>query len=264
MTSIRRSCVVLCLILCSLPTWAANFSLSNIDDEDMKQIVGDISTNFLHTTVSGASTLGTLFGFELGLIGGQTNTPHINDLVKLTDPTATADKIPHAGLIGILTVPLGITAEMGLLPRLGKEDFRLSSTSVAVKWTPTEILLDWPLSLAVKASYTQSKLAFKQEISNVPISYDYQNKQTAVMVMVSKNLAIVEPYFGFGTVSAKGDLAADVNTVFTSGVYELGAKRTGTIWVVGTELKLLVVKLGAEYTNMFNTSRVTGKLSFYF
>ena len=135
---------------------------------------------------------------------------------------------------------------------------------MAVKWTPTEVLLDRPLSLAIKASYTQSKLAFKQEISNVPISYDYENKETAVMAMVSKNLAIVEPYFGVGTVSAKGDLAADVSTVFTNGGYSLGAKRTGTVWVVGTELKLLFVKLGAEYTNMFNTSRVTGKLAFYF
>ena len=42
------------------------------------------------------------------------------------------------------------------------------------------------------------------------------------------------------------------------------ATRSGLIWQVGTEVKLLVVKLGVEYMQILDTSRMSGKLSVYF
>jgi hypothetical protein len=42
------------------------------------------------------------------------------------------------------------------------------------------------------------------------------------------------------------------------------ATRTGTVWMLGAEFKLLIAKLGLEYMHLFDTSRVAGKLSFYF
>ena len=77
---------------------------------------------------------------------------------------------------------------------------------------------------------------------------------------------LVEPYFGLGFVSAKGNLSANTsifNPSFTTDTSASGS-RSGALWMLGAELKLVVVKIGLEYMNVFNTSRVAGKVSFYF
>jgi opacity protein-like surface antigen len=243
---------------------ADDFTLQNVDSTQLKSMVGDLSTNFLHTSVSGASTLGHVFGFEVGVVGASTNTAHINDVVRETDPNASVDHVYNANILGVLTVPLGITAEIGFLPPVGSSKFHFNTQSLAVKWTPTEFLLDWPLSVALKASYTGSNLKIDQEVSGNDIHYKYNNRETALMALVSKNFVIVEPYFGLGLVQARGKLSADSSTVFADNVTSMEATRSGTAWMLGAELKLLVVKLGVEYTNLFNTGRVAGKLSVYF
>ena len=45
--------------------FAQNLSFQNLSDEDFKKVVKDLSANFMHTSVSGASPLGDVFGFEL-------------------------------------------------------------------------------------------------------------------------------------------------------------------------------------------------------
>ena len=63
-----------------LASFAQDVGFQNIDKDDFKNVVGDFSVNSLHTTVSG--TLGDVFGFEIGLVGGLTNTPEIDKLAK--------------------------------------------------------------------------------------------------------------------------------------------------------------------------------------
>jgi hypothetical protein len=243
---------------------ATSLSLTNLSDSDMKKIVGDLTTNFMHTSVSGASGLGHIFGFEIGIVGGQTSTPHLNDVVHETDPTVSADTVYDAALLGVLTVPFGISAEIGLLPSVGKDDFKASATSVAAKWTLTESVLDLPFSLAAKASYTTANIKAKQDVGGVSIDYKYDNTDTVIMGIVSKNFVIVEPYFGLGVVSGRGELSGSGTSIYANGSTSGSANRSSTTWMVGAELKLLVVKLGLEYANAFDTNRIAGKLSFFF
>lgn len=267
MTSFRYAIVSLsCLFACA-NAWATSIPLQNLNSDDMNKVVQDFSANFLHTSVEGAGTLGHIFGFEAGLVAGETNTPNLNQVANQNGVSGDASKLPNAALLGVITVPAGITAEASLLPKVGPASFEFSSFSGAVKWTPTEVFFDWPVSVAVKASYTSTTAQFSQTISGTAINYKYTNHESALMALVSKDLMIFEPYAGFGFVSAQGTLSADSTSAFNQAQFpgmSASASRTGTMWVVGTEVKLLALKLGAEYANIFNDSRVMGKLSLYF
>ena len=136
-------------------------------------MVDDLSANFIHTSVSGASALGRLWGFEVGLVGGQTQTPNINRLVKTADPNSDSPHLPMAELLGVLTVPAGITAEIGLVPKVGSSEFRFNSLSLSAKWTINEVIA-LPLSVAVKGHLTTLSMDSEDVIdvsgTNIPVT----------------------------------------------------------------------------------------------
>lgn len=256
------------LSLFSVIAQAQDIPLKDLTEGDFKNVVGEMSANFLHTTVSGAGTLGTIWGFEVGLIGGMTKTPDIDALVKRADTSASVDQIYHGALFGAVTVPLAITVEAGLIPKVGSETFKAQTTSLAVKWTPSELFFDLPLDLGVKAHVTKSTVEFKDDINGVATNFDYGQNQLGLTLLASKSFVVVEPFAGIGLVSSKGDLDVSGSTQVFDNSYTTGqsasVKRSGMMWLVGAQVKLLVFHLGAEYTNLYGTSRYTGKLSFAF
>lgn len=241
------------------------FSFQNLSDEDFKKVVQDMSANFVHTSVSGASPLGDIFGFELGLVGGQTSTPELDKYAKEVDPSVSADKVPHGEIIGILTVPLAITAEIGLIPKIGQDDFKFSSYHLAAKWTPSELFFELPVAIAAKVQYSQVNVEIKDTINTIPTTFEYDSSILGISAIVSKNLAVFEPYLGFGYMKADGKMDVTGSpTVFTGARRSASSEPSSSMFMVGTEVKLLIVKLGVEYMNVFDTSRFTGKVSFYF
>jgi hypothetical protein len=273
MNPLRRILFIFAISFVCLPTWGDGVPLQNLGESDFKKVVGDLSANFLHTSVSGAGTLGDIFGFEVGLVGGITNTPHMEKLAHAVDPNADADTVYHGELLGVVTVPFAITGEVGLIPKVGKDDFRFNAMSLALKWTPTKLFFeDFPVDLAAKVYTTKANLDFKDEIVSGAgdTTFTYKNSLMGVTALVSKNFAILEPYFGLGWVKATGDLTAtgpQSGSVFlpsyTSST-SVSEDTSSTLWMVGTEVKLLILKLGVEYTHVFDTSRYSAKLSFYF
>lgn len=257
------------ILMLSWNVAAQDLTLQNLNEDDFKKVAQDFSAVFNHTSVSGASSLGRLFGFELGLVGGLTNTKRMDEVADNgSGSNQDADQLPHAELLGALTVPLGITAEVGLIPKVGDEKFKFNTFTAAVKWTPTDILLDWPLSVAVKAHITKTAAEFKQDIQTVPTQFEYDNTITAFTLLASKNFVLVEPYVGVSWLSAKGEMSVSgspnvFDPSFTTGM-SASTSATSTGFMLGTEVKLLIFKLGVEYANLFGTSRYTGKLAFYF
>lgn len=266
-----RTLILISIALFTFLGHAQDLKFQNIDQADMKKVVNDFSAVLNHSSVSGASSLGTIFGFEVGVMGGITNTKRIDELVdESSGQNQKADQIPHAAIVGALTVPAGITVEGSFLPKVGGDDFKVQNMSLGVKWTPTDVFLDWPVSVAIKAHFTKSQAEFKQTISNVDTNFDYDNNITAFTLLVSKNFVMVEPYFGVSLLSAKGDLdVTGSSTVFDTSAFGAGttsasASTTSTGFMLGAEVKLLIFKFGAEYANLFGTSRYSGKLAFYF
>lgn len=255
--------------LLSIGALAQDIPLQNLTSEDVKNLVKETSANFNHTSVSGASSLGTIWGFEIGVVGGVTKTPKIDALVKQAEPQTKADQIPHGELLGRLTVPAGVTVEAGFIPKIGKEDFKFSTLSLGVMWTPTDVLLDWPVSVAGKLHLTKTNLDFKDTVGSPPVdtTFKYESTTTVLSLLVSKNFVMVEPYAGILFGQTKGDLdVTGSSTVFAGATGQTSAsgKSSGTGFMIGTELKLLVFKAGIEYSRLFDTGRFTGKLALYF
>lgn len=246
---------------------AQDVGFQNVNEDDFKKIVNDFSANSLHTSISGAGTLGDLFGFELGLVAGLTNTPEIDKLAKEANSGAKADKVPHAELLGMVTVPLGFTLEAGFIPSVGSDEFKYQVMSFAAKWTPTGVFIDLPVDLAIKLQTTKSEFEFESVVSSVNTKYKFDNTVMGLTAFVSKDFIVAAPYFGIGYVSGEGELTASGTPVFDPSyttAFSASEKATSTLLLVGSEFKLLVLKLGVEYARLFDTDRYSAKLSFFF
>lgn len=266
----RTQCIftMAIVLMFNISAFAEGFAFQNLNQGDLKNVIKDISANFNHTSVSGASPLGDIFGIEIGVVGGLTKSPELDKYAKAADPNSKdIDQIPHAALLGVISVPLAFTFEMGLIPKVGGEDFKFSSYSLAAKWTPSELFFDWPVALAAKVHFSKTDLNVKDTVNNVKTDMDFKDNMMGATVLVSKSFAVFEPYFGLGIVNADAELSGSGTAVFNpayTASNSASEKVSTTTWMVGAEAKLLVVRFGLEYANLFDTSRITGKFSFYF
>jgi hypothetical protein len=266
MRTLTLSFSMLFICLISSGAKATTVPLENLDQGAFKKVIGNFSANFNHTSVSGAESLGTIFGFEVGLVGGVTNSPDLQSLAIAADSSAKADRLPHGEILGVLTVPAGLTVEAGWLPKVGSRDFQYRTFSAALKWTPTDTLLDWPFNFALKGHVTATSLKFNAAVAGTPTDFDYDGSILGLTALVSENFGIVEPYFGLGVLRAKGTLDAGSSAAFDHGYATASAteKISSGELLLGAEVKLIVVKLGFEYARLFDAGQYNAKLSFYF
>lgn len=264
--------IVVLLSLWNLQAQSQDLFFDNITEQDMTDIANDFTGVFAPTSVSGANTLGSIFGFELGLVGSGTKAEKIERIVKREDPTADIPFLPSGGLLGRLTVPFGLTVEALLIPEVGDDDFKFQNTSLALMWTPTETLLSFlPLSLATKVHFTQTSLKFKQTDPGIPggtvqVDSEFKNTITGIQFLVSKNLLLVEPYAGVGFIQGDGELSVKGSApAFNFTASDSASKKVdGAQFFAGAELKLLIFKIGAEYSKHLDVNRYSLKLAAYF
>lgn len=254
---------------------AADLNFDNIDESDLKKIIGDFSGNFVHTTVSGASSLGHIFGLEFGIAGGASTTPGINSLIKEQDPNANEGALIHGGLIAQVSIPFGLTFEASLIPSTGNDELKISNTGIGLRWTMTDSIFSLPFHLALKAHSTKTTLDFATIINNsstggIPVNskINLNTSTSGLSLVLSKSLLIFEPYIGFGVLNSSGDMAVTgAGNIFDTTVTSSQAatsKTSGTQFFIGSELKLLILKLGVEYSKVIDVTRVTGKLALSF
>ncbi len=249
------------------PAHADSLELHNISEADLKAVVNDFSANFAFTTVSGAGSLGKIFGAEVGVIVGTSQSPNLDNLAQESNSSSSMGTLAHGGLVGIVSVPFGITGEVMMIPKMNMPDGHFSNTGLGVKWTITDTLLPIPMiDLAVRASMTKTKFEYSQPVSNVDTDVTFDDSQTAIQFLVGIDLPIIKPYIGVGTVTAEGEMGiSGANTIFNfTSSTKASSKVTSSQMIVGAEVRLLLIKFGFEYSKMFDTSRYTGKLSLAF
>ena len=245
---------------------AQNFKLTDLTPGDFARVTDDLSADFTHTSVSGHSTLGHLFGFEVGLVGTTTKTPNLDRLVRSAEPDASLRSLPGAELSGALSVPFGLTVELAGLPRVGNSSFHVHTYSLGVKWTVSE-LFPLPIGLAIKAQSTQAHVDATQNVNGVNATYDYDGWVHGLTVLAGYDFKIVAPYVGLGLLHASGDMKADGVVAFApqyTSNNEGTATRGSAELLIGAEVKLFVIKAGVEYARLFATERWAGKFAFYF
>ncbi len=251
------------LVLCHSTSFAF-LQFNNISDDDFKSVSKEFTANFSHLSVSGANTLGSIFGFEVGLIGGITSTPDTKRIVQSSGGSSIGE-IPNGVLYGALTIPMGVTFEANLMPSIEVAGVRSNVFSGAVKWTLTETLLPYvPLSLAAKFAYTHSSLDGDTVVNGNQTSLHFTDDATNLSLLASKDLFFVEPYVSVGLVSAHTNLKTDYGSVFINGSNSNSANIAGTAVLLGGEFKFILFKMGLEYGNILGASRYNLKLAFKF
>lgn len=255
-------------LLLATPSFASDITLDNLSENDVKRISQEFAANFVHTIVAPASSYGRIFGFELGVIGGVSESPEIDRISKTFDPTVTVDRIPHAGGIFAFSVPFGITGELSMIPQIDGDDLSLKNTSYALKWTFTDLFKKFPMDAAVRVHSGKSTLSYSDQIDGVNAKTTWESTSTGINIEASKKLLFFEPYIGLGYVSAETDIGVSASTnvsIFTfSSSQSYTSKNSGSHLFGGFNLNLFILKIGAEASRVLDVNRYTAKVSFYF
>lgn len=245
----------------------AQTSFSNLSQTDVDNIAKEFSSNSMLHSVMPPSSMGDVWGFQVGITAGITQTPDIEALVKENAPSAEVGAAPHAGILAAVTVPYGITAELNWLPEYKSEDVTYKQGGLGIKWTITDVIETVvPVNIAVRAFGSKSDFSFRQTATGPTIDVQYEGKVSGLQVMVSPKLVpIIEPYAGFGLLKAEGDLNASATGIFdVASATSLSSKPTSSQLIVGIELAIPIFRLGLEYSTAFDTSNLTAKFALGF
>lgn len=266
--------LVTSLFLASPALAAAGPGFDNLSQGDFDNAIRELSGNSTYHSVTGAGTLGSIFGIEVGVVGGLTSTPEINAYSKRVDASADISRLPHASLLVGVSVPLGFTGELLLFPEVTLSDIKYQQYGGSVKWTATDLLV-LPFNLAVRGFVTNNKMSFQQTLNNastgnnpVLVSVTQDNSQLGLQLLASPILPLFEPYAGIGFVKATGKLAvsgATTGTIFNfTSAQSAESSPTTTQFLLGINANLLLLNLGVEYSRAFDTNSYNFKLGFRF
>ena len=246
----------------SLNLFAASPTFLNLTQSDYEKITREFSSNFAHHSVQGANTLGSIFGFEFGVLLGLTKSPDSDAIAKAGTPPGELSNLPHGGLFAAVSIPLGFTAEVVMIPKTSTSDSEFQTSSIALKWTSNNAFPVLPINLALRASVATSYFSFNQTVSGVATKVENKNSVNGLTLLLSPKLPIIEPYVGIGYLSGKNTLSG---TVFTySASSSADATATSTEYILGATARLLFFTFGAEYYTSFGTNGYTAKLGFGF
>lgn len=272
---IAAAFLVSTLLTCALaPSVAsADPSFSNLSQTDYDNIVRDLSANGAFHSVTPPSSMGQILGIEVGLAAGITKTPHIDELVRRNGGDGM-DMFPHAGLLGVLSTPLGFTGEVVFVPKIEASGVKYSTAGFAVKWVPTDKALPLlPINIAVRAFYSKNSVSYSQTVTDVQSGItadsevDYTGNVYGAQLLVSpKLIPILEPYIGVGQLKGEGRMHIAGNSSFFNFTDSQSATSFAdtTQFLAGLDVRLLLIGLGVEYSRAFKTESVTAKLSFKF
>ena len=196
----RTSLVFSVLCLLGSSAFAAT-SFTNVTQDDYNNITKEFSANFTHSSVTGASTLGKIFGIELALVGGSTASPNISSIVQRSGGSSISNLI-HGGVLIGASVPFGISGELVTIPKMSSSDASFQLSSLAVKWTMDEVFTVLPFNLALRGLYSTSKFSFSQTISGLDSTVSNDNKVTGLQLLASPKLPFLEQIWPVQTLRA--------------------------------------------------------------
>lgn len=249
-------------------------ALPTLSQSEFDHVIRELAANSLFNSVTPASSLGALFGVEVGVTGGVTHTPEINRLVNTQVPNTKADYFPHASLLAAVTFPIAVTAEVLYVPQVSAQGVKYDSVGGALKWTPTDGVLVWPLNMSVRGFLTKTKVSFNQIINNASTSFQdvdtnvtYDGEVKGLQLLVSpKVIPVLEPYAGIGQYYASGNMnvSGSARLFNFNSAQSASSSPTTTAYLLGLDVRLLILSFGLQYERAFDTAVYTGRLSLRF
>lgn len=254
----------------TIPTSVAQaaITLPQLNQANLDAIENDMAANTLLHDALPPSSMGSIFGFEVGLVAGTTKSPGLNTQVQSVSSSTSAPAIPHAGLVAAVTIPFGITFEAVYLPKLTIGDLTYQQYAGAVKWTFTD---GWvlPVNIAARGFLAKSTLSFVETFPSTSIVTTISNDTSVqgVQLLASpKLIPIIEPYVGVGMITATGTLSSSAAVSIFSFTSALSASSSlsTTQLLAGLDIRALLFGFGIEWSRAFGNDSYTGKLSLKF
>ena len=166
-----------------------------------------------------------------------------------------------------MTLPLDFFAEASILPGQEIGGVEIKSSSYSAGWNIGRFT-KLPLDITFGYDHATGEISFHQDAdipNSVPAAdIDLDTTTTVMWVGLSKTFVFVTPYVKVGTAKVDGDLSA------TASIFDVGGQTSESVSVdggylaAGVNVQLLIFRLGVEMTQMLDTKRVSGKLSFAF
>lgn len=246
---------------------SANPSFTSISDSDFDSITKEMSANFTHSSILGASKMGMIMGFQVGLIAAQTGTPNTDAIVK-RNAGADLPNMYNVGLMGAIGIPMGIAFEAVIIPKLTTSGASLSSTSFAIKYNINDVIPILPVNLALRGFYSTASFEFNQDVAAVNVTVANKTNVSGLQLLISPMFPIVEPYLGIGLLSGKNELSVTGSTPIFDPAYSSSQSESKTVsatqMLAGVDINLLVFKIGAEISQSFGASRTAVKFAMGF
>lgn len=253
--------------LISIPALGAT-AFPELSQQDFDNVIREFSASTNYHSATPASSMGSIFGVEFGVVAGGTNTPETDKLVGQASPGSGLSVVPHAGILAAITTPIAVTIEGVYLPSISQKDLKIQNYGIGVKWTPTDSLFLLPINLSLRGFMTKTEFSFEQQISGGNGTVTYDGQVTGLQILASpKIIPMIEPYAGFGLLNGKGKLsvtgtAGDIFQFTNSQSAE--SSPASTQFLIGADIRLLLIGFGVEYSRAFNTDSYTGKFSLKF
>lgn len=266
--------VFLGLTMFPLAGFADTPVFEDISKSDLETITKEFSSNFSFTSVSPASSLGEVFGLEIGIIGGASKVPGIEGIVRKAEPAAQVDYVPHGTILIAASFPMGLGLELNYLPSIDQSELKFENKAFAVRWSLTSgFIKKSSFDFALKVHMAESKLGFTQLVSNpVPTQTEVEFSSTTygVMGLLSKEFLFFEPYLGMGWITVDGGLRVEASdgSGFFDPSFTIGnsakLKDSGIQYFGGFNLNLFILRIGIEAGKIFDTTKYAAKMSVAF
>ena len=278
-SSLKHSAMAFVLAFAALVTLvptevrADTIRLPTLTDDDFNDLAKEFSALTSWRSVTPPSSMGSIFGFEFGLVAGITRTPAVDRLVKQASATSSVPSLPFGSLLGAITIPMtGLTVEVLYIPKVsgGSADFQ--SMGGALKWGLSDALFPVsPVRVAARGFVTKTDLTYVQPFSQGGFTVDgtvkFSNQVTGVQVLASPALLpVIEPYVGLGYLMSKseGSISGTTSTLFPGGSQSYSKSPTSTQFLLGLEVRLLILAFGLEWSKAYGTDSYSGKFTFKF
>lgn len=251
----------------------AIFTDANFGKAEFDLASKDLAAAFVHTTNSGGSSLGSIWGVEAGLVFGAVESNNLRAAAENAsgEPQEDLKYLPYAGIIAGVAMPFGIGAELSFIPDvdIGSGEGSFGSYSGSIRWSLTDFVplagSFSPLKIVARASYGSTDFNYETSLNGgSKETADFNITNTEFGLTAGFNLFILEPYIGLSTVKSKTSLdAVTTNPLIPINLREknLRASPSGTRAIVGLLFKLPLLRFGLEMSNYQGVNRYTGKIS---
>jgi hypothetical protein len=264
----KKNPIVLALLLLSNTAFAASTpNLSNLSQAESDSIMKNFGNAIAFRSLEPPSSNGAIWGFGIGILGEVTGAGDLNSAL-VAHGAQEISAIPAGDIVLTLQGPLGISGELGFLPRMTIGGFKFKRTAFNAKWTFTDVLLrgETPFDAALRIGFGDNEFSYSQVVSGINDTVSFSSKATRFELAMSRKFLVLEPYIGLGLLSTSSKLSntAAVTLYNFTSADSFEYSKSSFFFNLGAEVRLVFLTVGAQVEWAFGETTGAAKLGLKF